>query len=75
MAKHTERQDSPTDESPQVQRESQIVAREGAEEREIDRERIAARAYERYLARGREEGRDLDDWLEAEREIREQRDR
>ena len=34
-----------------------------------DRERIAARAYELYLARGRSGGRELDDWLEAEREL------
>ena len=30
---------------------------------------IARRAYELYLARGREHGRDLDDWLAAEREL------
>ena len=34
-----------------------------------DRDRIAMRAYELYLARGRSEGRELDDWLAAEREI------
>lgn len=38
------------------------------------RERVEARAYERYLARGAEDGHDLDDWLEAEREIRGQRE-
>ena len=31
---------------------------------------IARRAYELYLSRGREEGGDLDDWLQAEREMR-----
>jgi DUF2934 family protein len=30
---------------------------------------IAARAYELYLARGGESGFELDDWLQAEREI------
>jgi hypothetical protein len=30
---------------------------------------IAARAYELYLARGGQLGSDLDDWLQAEREI------
>jgi hypothetical protein len=30
---------------------------------------LAQRAYERYEQRGREHGRDLDDWLEAEREL------
>ena len=33
-------------------------------------ERIAQRAYQRYEERGREDGRDLEDWLEAEREVR-----
>jgi hypothetical protein len=29
----------------------------------------AAAAYERYEARGREDGRDMEDWFEAEREL------
>jgi hypothetical protein len=32
-------------------------------------ERIARRAHEIYEARGGQHGRDLDDWLRAEREI------
>ncbi len=32
-------------------------------------QRIAQRAYELHLSRGSEHGHDLDDWLEAEREI------
>ena len=35
-----------------------------------DRDRIAARAYELYLARGGTDGLDLEDWLIAEREVR-----
>jgi hypothetical protein len=35
----------------------------------FDRERIAQRAYEIYLARGRADGQDLEDWLTAEREV------
>jgi hypothetical protein len=31
---------------------------------------IERRAYELYESRGREDGRDLDDWLQAERETR-----
>ncbi len=31
---------------------------------------IAARAYQRFVARGRQNGHDLDDWLQAERELR-----
>jgi len=30
---------------------------------------IAARAFDRYLERGGADGRDLDDWLDAEREL------
>jgi hypothetical protein len=32
-------------------------------------EEITRRAYEIYLARGQYPGRELDDWLQAEREI------
>jgi Protein of unknown function (DUF2934) len=32
-------------------------------------EAIAKRAYELFLARGGENGHDLDDWLRAEREL------
>ena len=31
--------------------------------------RVAERAYELYLERGRADGRDFDDWLAAEREL------
>lgn len=34
------------------------------------RERIEQRAYEIYEQRGREGGRELDDWLRAEQEVR-----
>lgn len=34
-----------------------------------DRDRVATRAYELYISRGGQEGRALDDWLRAEREI------
>lgn len=34
-----------------------------------ERELIARRAYEIYLARGGEKGYELEDWLQAEREI------
>jgi hypothetical protein len=34
-----------------------------------DRERIARRAYELYLARGRGEGRAEEDWFSAEQEL------
>ena len=34
---------------------------------------IAEAAYQRYLSRGADHGRDFDDWLEAERELRSRR--
>jgi hypothetical protein len=40
----------------------------------IDRERLAARAYELYLARGGSDGQDMEDWLVAERELLGSRD-
>ena len=41
----------------------------------IDRERIASRAYELFVARGGADGQDLEDWLNAERELSEHRRR
>ena len=35
----------------------------------VDRERVAQRAYELYLARGGTDGQAMDDWLNAEREL------
>jgi hypothetical protein len=35
---------------------------------------VAARAYELYQARGGTHGADMDDWLQAEREVREERE-
>jgi hypothetical protein len=36
----------------------------------VDNEAIANRAFELYCERGREDGHDVDDWLQAERELR-----
>jgi hypothetical protein len=36
----------------------------------MDRERVAQRAYELYLARGCRDGQDVEDWLCAERELK-----
>ena len=35
-----------------------------------DRDSIARRAYEIYQSRGGQHGADLDDWLEAERQLK-----
>ena len=36
---------------------------------EITKDDVARRAYELFLARGRAEGRDVEDWLEAKRQL------
>lgn len=35
----------------------------------VERQDIACRAYELYESRGRTDGSDVDDWLQAEREL------
>ncbi len=59
---------------PGTSRESKQPLTEGRkEERSVmtlaREEEIKRRAYELYLERGEEPGRDLEDWLEAEREL------
>jgi hypothetical protein len=36
----------------------------------IPREKVAQRAYEKWVKRGRTHGHDLQDWMEAEAELR-----
>lgn len=43
--------------------------RESPESPVEQQERIRRRAYEIYELRGRESGRDFDDWLQAESEV------
>jgi hypothetical protein len=38
---------------------------------QLIRDAIAQRAYALYVARGREDGHDVEDWLQAERELQE----
>ena len=45
-------------------------AKERLKERLSLKERIQCRAYELYVLRGNESGSELDDWLQAEEEIR-----
>jgi Protein of unknown function (DUF2934) len=39
--------------------------------RELSGEEIARRAFELYLQRGGEHGKDVEDWVRAEKELRE----
>jgi Protein of unknown function (DUF2934) len=45
-------------------------ARKPARQVTLTEDEIARHAYELYVSRGREDGGDLDDWLQAERELR-----
>jgi hypothetical protein len=47
--------------------QSPDVARPDYEDRNVE---VARRAYDLFQARGGEHGRDLDDWTQAEREVR-----
>jgi hypothetical protein len=38
----------------------------------VPHEKIAQRAYEKWLKRGQQHGRDVQDWVEAEMELREE---
>lgn len=42
---------------------------------DMDRDRVAMRAYELYLERGAADGQDMEDWLIAERELRGSREK
>ena len=47
----------------------QTTGRRAAQQRTIADTEIARRAYDLYLARGREDGHDVEDWLRAERDL------
>ena len=51
--------------STEVTKKPPVTARSARQERR----QIRLRAYELYVARGREDGHALDDWLRAEEEI------
>lgn len=48
---------------------TEVEIQEGPAENLERDQKIRSRAYERYLERGQEAGHDVDDWLQAEREI------
>ena len=49
-------------------------AEDGGQQAAVDSDAVARRAYDRYQSRGGEHGRDQEDWLEAEREVRNKQD-
>ena len=64
--------ESAADQSERVQQApgDAVAARPSSEPSD---EEIRARAYEMYLERGGDHGRDFDDWVRAERELRQRR--
>jgi hypothetical protein len=61
----------PGDSADQAQRSETSATRSMASEPNEDDIRL--RAYHRYLHRGGEHGRHLDDWVEAEQELRQKK--
>lgn len=55
---------------PTHQDRQALVRSEMPAETKPSRDAIAHRAYELYLTRGQTDGHDLDDWLQAEQELR-----
>lgn len=78
MAKSKKRQDdgAPASDAPASNHESTPVGTSGQDAAATGNygDRVATRAYELYLARGAADGRDFDDWLNAERELAGPRD-
>ena len=61
----------PTDPEPvQPTEASPANTRASSPSAEPSDEAIRRRAYQRYLARGGQDGTDFEDWLEAERELK-----
>ena len=56
--------------TPRGRRDASQADREQGESARIPPERIAERAYRKFLARGGRHGNDLRDWFEAERELK-----
>ena len=52
---------------PVIPEDQPAVAAEN--HRAISKDDVAQRAYELFLARGRVDGHDVEDWLEAERQL------
>jgi hypothetical protein len=50
-------------------RHDPLTQQNAVTQRRPTQEEIARRAYEIYLARGSEEGHDVDDWIQAEQEL------
>jgi hypothetical protein len=74
MAKKIPEPDATDSSTPARRRSMRAAPRSTAGDedarRDVTHDEIAEAAYRRYLSRGGEHGRDFDDWVEAERELR-----
>jgi hypothetical protein len=59
-----------TERAPRKRANSNVIRMPGSD---AARQEIAQRAYEIFLSRGADHGRDFEDWLQAEREVSERR--
>jgi hypothetical protein len=65
------RMNRPANEAADSQKSNRTSTRgNGSAEPSNDPDEVARRAYEIYQKRGGQHGADLDDWLEAERQLR-----
>jgi len=62
--------DESPDESQDIGSDGQLPSSDGPQTDTSQPDLISRRAYERFQLRGSEHGRDQDDWLEAERELK-----
>jgi hypothetical protein len=69
MARERQRSSEGVDESQSLAVDEHRPGSDAAQAQASDRDLISRRAYARFEMRGREHGRDQDDWLEAEREL------
>jgi len=67
MAKSSKRSQPETDTQQEASTESPAYSSSATGG--YDRDRVASRAYELYMARGGEDGNDMEDWFAAEREV------
>jgi len=66
---------SSSDSGAQIDIAADMQAAASADQVNPAYDEIAEAAYHRFLSRGGQDGGDVDDWIEAERDLRERRSR
>jgi hypothetical protein len=75
MAKSSRRSQTDSDPTQQQSESAASPAYSSSATGGYDRDRVASRAYELYMARGGGDGNDMEDWFAAEREVSSNGDR